>query len=132
MSDTTWGIWSKQNTIAYCLNHSKYLWEMWSHCFHSGWEKEALIDHINFEKTVIYIYILLQKYLELYRYHNINKIDSSFEDIINNYISELIKLYTNIGFEEYERFDYNHLSTKILYSKAKKVDLLKHDIETDK
>ena len=86
----------------------------------------------DFEKNIIHIYVLLQKYQELYTYYKIDTIDRSIETEIQDFQTKLFELKNNtILIKNNYEYSYQYY-THLAYSNIQKITSLKYEIETSK
>ena len=117
---------------AYCWDHFLNLWEEWAYGFHSEWQKSKLWEVSILENKIIHVYVMIQKYQELYNYYKISKIDKTIENGIQDFLTELITLIKNSRFTENNYLKVYRDYTYIPYYNISNIEKLKCKIEGSK
>ena len=129
MKALSWSTWSEDKPKVHWIDHSKCLWVKCSYKFHPGCLKEMLWRVSDFEIDFIQVYVLIQKYFELYGYYKISLIDKSIYAELNDFMTNLVQIKENSGFKIGEIENRYWRFTHIPHSFVKDIELLKHKIE---
>ena len=132
MSRPIWASWKDKNTKSYWTEHSLYLWVKWAHGFHSGCKKEKTWKVSDFDKDILYVYVLLQKYQELYSYYKIESIDKTIGTQLEKFYTKLFEIRENSDFTKTANKGLRNSSSHMPYKDVKLIENLKYEIEYSK